>query len=135
MSEVFADTYYFFAILNPEDPAHMGAVRYSEARDVCLVTTTWILTELADGLARTSHRNAFQGVLEGLLLEPQTTIVPPSQALFEEGVALDNSRADKTWSLTDCISFVVMEECGLTEALTGDRHFEQAGFQTLLAIG
>jgi uncharacterized protein len=42
------------------------------------------------------------------------------------------ARSDKRWSLTDCISFVVMQERGLTEALTADRHFEQAGFSILL---
>jgi uncharacterized protein len=42
------------------------------------------------------------------------------------------SRRDKEWSLTDCISFVVMKERGLTEALTADHHFEQAGFKALL---
>ena len=53
--------------------------------------------------------------------------------LFERGLALYNARPDKEWSLTDCISFVVMADEGLTDALTGDRHFEQAGFTALLA--
>jgi predicted nucleic acid-binding protein len=42
------------------------------------------------------------------------------------------ARADKAWSLTDCISFVVMSEHGLSEALTADVHFEQASFRALL---
>lgn len=61
------------------------------------------------------------------------TIVPATQELFDRGFAIYSSRPDKAWSLTDCISFVVMEEHGLTEALTGDCHFEQAGFVALLA--
>ena len=48
------------------------------------------------------------------------------------GVALYAERPDKDWSLTDCISFVVMRTMDITEALTGDRHFEQAGFTALL---
>jgi predicted nucleic acid-binding protein len=130
--DIFADTFYFFAILNTKDPAHSEAIRFSEVRNVRLITTIWILTELADGLARSSHRSTFQEILDGLLLEPQSVIVPPSQTLFDAGVKLYNSRTDKTWSLTDCISFIVMEERGLTDVLTGDRHFEQAGFQILL---
>ncbi len=59
-------------------------------------------------------------------------IIPPTQPLFDSGVALFSKRLDKRWSLTDCISFVVMEEQGITHALTGDRHFEQAGFVALL---
>jgi hypothetical protein len=52
--------------------------------------------------------------------------------LFEAGTDLYSRRSDKEWSLTDCISFVVMQEQGIGEALTGDRHFEQAGFRALL---
>ena len=55
-----------------------------------------------------------------------------SEALFEAGFNLFEARPDKDWSLTDFISFVVMEREGLTEALTGDHHFEQAGFTALL---
>jgi uncharacterized protein len=60
------------------------------------------------------------------------TIVPPTQTLFEQGIAYYAARADKDWSLTDCISFIVMAEQQITEALTGDHHFEQAGFRALL---
>jgi hypothetical protein len=60
-------------------------------------------------------------------------VIETSHELFEQGVALFSQRPDKSWSLTDCISFVVMEQHGLSEALTADRHFEQAGFVPLLA--
>ena len=63
---------------------------------------------------------------------PNTTIVPVSSRLIERGFALFANRPDKEWSLTDCISFVVMEEHSVTEALTSDGDFEQAGFSALL---
>ena len=59
-------------------------------------------------------------------------IVSPSLDLFEQGVELFAHRPDKQWSLTDCISFVVMQDRGLTEALTANHHFEQAGFVAML---
>jgi predicted nucleic acid-binding protein len=59
-------------------------------------------------------------------------IVETSGKLFRTGVAFYSRRPDKDWSLTDCISFVVMRDRGITEALTGDHHFEQAGFKALL---
>ena len=65
--------------------------------------------------------------------DPTVKIVPSSNELFAAGVELYATRSDKEWSLTDCISFVVMEREGLTDALTGDRHFEQAGFKVLLS--
>jgi hypothetical protein len=52
--------------------------------------------------------------------------------LLERAIALHSSRTDKEWGLTDCISFVVMQERNLTQVLTTDRHFEQAGFQNIL---
>src|SRR5205814_1012964 len=97
-----------------------------------LVTTTWVLTELADGLAATPDRHLFRVIHADLEQEPRTTVLPPSQELFDRGVKLFNARPDKKWSLTDCISFVVMEERGIHEALTADHHFEQAGFVALL---
>jgi len=60
------------------------------------------------------------------------TIIPASTALMDRGVALFATRADKEWGLTDCISFVVMKEHDITDALTADHRFEQAGFRSLL---
>lgn len=132
MTCVFADTFYFLALLNVKDAAHGKAVEFSKSQDAALLTTAWVLTELADGLADSSRRSAFQNVVEGLQSDPETIVVPPSQRLFEQGMDLYNARKDKLWSLTDCISFTVMERHGVQEALTGDRHFEQAGFRALL---
>jgi uncharacterized protein len=129
---VFADSYYFFAIINPRDAAHQPAFQYSQAQDTPLVTTAWVLTKLADGLSHSSKRAAFSLVLEELRSDPLGAIVPASESLFDRGVELYNARPDKSWSLTDCISFVVMRDLGLEEALTGDHHFEQAGFRALL---
>jgi predicted nucleic acid-binding protein len=59
-------------------------------------------------------------------------VIPPSQRLFEDGLRLFAERPDKEWSLTDCVSFLVMKRHGLTDALTADRHFSQAGYNPLL---
>jgi predicted nucleic acid-binding protein len=59
-------------------------------------------------------------------------IVPATMEWFERGMELYEGRPDKEWSLTDCISFAVMTERGVSDALTNDHHFEQAGFRILL---
>ncbi|MBV8265691.1 MAG: hypothetical protein JO252_05020, partial [Planctomycetaceae bacterium] len=79
-----------------------------------------------------ANRGGFSELLQLLRADPNVVIVPPSLELFEQGIDLYARRPDKAWSLTDCISFVVMTEQRLAEALTGDHHFEQAGFQALL---
>ena len=132
MKACFADTYYFLALLNARDEAHGRAVALAGSLRRPLVTTTWVLTEVGDGLAETSGRAVFPAFLARLRGDPRTTVVRTTDLLFDEGVALYAERPDKEWSLTDCISFVVMASKGLTEALTADHHFEQAGFEILM---
>lgn len=132
MSEVFADTFYYLALVNRNDAAHERAVTTSESLGAVTVTTAWVLAELADAMASPSQRPAFLRLLEAIRSNPHCTVVPPSAALFDKGLRLYAERMDKYWSLTDCISFQVMRERGLTNALTGDHHFEQAGFTALL---
>jgi len=132
VNTLFADTYYFLALLNKGDAAHSKAVALSEKVTNPIITTVWILTEVADALSAPGFRPQFVQLLAALRADPFCTIVSPSLSLFEAGVALYAERPDKHWTLTDCISFVVMRKQAITEALTGDRHFEQAGFSPLL---
>ncbi|GAG50444.1 unnamed protein product [marine sediment metagenome] len=132
MKSVFADTFYFLALLNERDPAHAPAADASRGFKGRIVTTAWVLTEVADAMSERRNRAEFLGLLHDLRRNPRAVIVPPTEDLFERGVALYAERPDKDWSLTDCISFVVMRDTSITEALTGDRHFEQAGFTALL---
>jgi predicted nucleic acid-binding protein len=131
MSALFADTFYFLALLNSWDSSHAKATRYDDAQP-SLVTTAWILTEVADALAAPENRPVFLGLMELLQKSPEVHIVSASDELFERGIELYRQRPDKDWSLTDCLSFVVMADEKITEVLTGDHHFEQAGFQALL---
>ena len=132
MTTVFADTFFFLAILNPADGAHRRSVELSRSLVARRVTTTWVLTEVADAMSQSSNRAVFLKFLAALERNPAVSIVPASEALHRRGLDLYRSRPDKDWSLTDCISFVVMQEHGIAEALTGDRHFTQAGFAALI---
>jgi predicted nucleic acid-binding protein len=133
MTACFADTYYILALLNARDEAHGQAVALSRSLRRPMITTTWVLTEVADGLAQTSGRAVFPTFLARLRTDRRTTILQTTDALFEEGVALYAARPDKEWSPTDCISFVVMRAKHVTDALTADHHFSQAGFVTLMS--
>lgn len=133
MIDTFADSFYYLALLNPRDAAHGPAVEVTRKLWGCVVTTQWVLTEVADALARQRDRHKFLALLAELEADPDVTILAGSGDLFQKGVDLYRRRPDKDWSLTDCMSFVVMSERGITEALTGDQHFKQAGFTALLA--
>jgi len=132
MSALFADTFYFLALLNPRDQHHLHACQIPAQRTLHIVTTRAVLLEVADAFRAQGSRALAVELLEALEADPTVTIVPLEDALFARGVALYRDRTDKAWSLTDCISFLVMQDHRLSEALTGDRHFEQAGFTRLL---
>ena len=132
MRTVFADSFYFLSLWNPNDHAHSKAMAFTDGYREAFLTTDWIVTELADALARPPNRQRFLSLYRVLQHQKEFTIIPASRALLEEGINLFENRANKEWSLTDCISFVVMKKEGIDEALTGDHHFEQAGFVALL---
>jgi predicted nucleic acid-binding protein len=132
MRTVFADTFYFLALWNPRDKAHAKAIAFTQGYRETILTTDWIVTELADALCRPPNRATFLALFRILQQRKELTIIPATRTLLDEGLAFYESRPDKEWSLTDCISFVVMTKAGITEALTGDHHFEQAGFVALL---
>ena len=134
MRAVFADAFYYLAMVNPRDQAHRRARNLAERLREPVLTTTWVLTEVGDALASPPLRPIFHDLMQEIWADEQTEIVQATDTLFRRGISLFTRRPDKSWSLTDCISFVVMTDRGLTQALTGDHHFTQAGFQALLRI-
>ncbi len=132
MTPVFLDTSFVLALLLRDDEHH-GTARLLRGRQAGpLLTTELILIEIADALAAADRRHMVSPTIRGLRNQAALRIVPATTDLLDRGLALFDSRADKEWGLTDCISFVVMRECGCAEALTADRHFQQAGFKALL---
>lgn len=133
MKSVFADTFYFLALFNERDAAHKRAVAASRMAGLALVTTEFVLIELADALCEPQQRDEVLALWNVVESDPTFRLVRASSELIQQGRKLYRERADKEWPLTDCISFVVMRDQELREALTADRHFEQAGFKALLA--
>lgn len=132
MNDRFADTSFLVALLNQNDESHRLALHYASEPGMRMLTTRWVLVELANWFAASRARTKVLSFVESLARQPLVTILPATEAQFAEGLALYHQRADKAWSLTDCISFAVMQDARLTEALTADHHFEQAGFRALL---
>lgn len=128
----FVDTVYVLALLNPRDTWHAKAVDVSHRIRGRLVTTEAVLTEVADALCARSHRTWAVQAIDDLRTDEGVTCVSTDAKLFARGLRLYRERPDKDWSLTDCISFTVMKEHRLKDALTADVHFVQAGFSALL---
>ena len=131
MNAVFADTFFYQALLDERDRSHGHALAQSKVKRTIL-TTEFVLLELGNACARAEDHADFLALLAGIRASPRTRIISLDPRLLQRGLDLFAGRADKNWSLTDCISFVVMQDEGISEALTGDGHFEQAGFKALL---
>lgn len=132
IKRVFADATFYIAVASPRDQLHAIASQFSAAFRGRVVTTEYVLTEVGNSLSSPTQRGAFLNMVARITADANTEIVPSSSELWQRGLDLYKRRMDKNWSLTDCISFVVMEESGLSDALTADRDFEQAGFNVLL---
>ena len=132
MNSVFADTSYYIALMSDSDAYHDQAVNLSRSFQGQVITTDFVLMEVGNWLSRITDRTYFLTLLELLQADPQTTIVPATRDLFDMGCSMFARRMDKNWSLTDCISFTIMLQKRLAEALTTDHHFEQAGFTILI---
>jgi len=131
---VFADAAYFIALLNPADNFHTRALELARHPPGALVTTYWILVEVGDAFSQPGNRKKFARLFELLASTPDIEVLPPTIEQFHAGAKFHASRPDKRWSLTDCISFSVMNNRSLVDALTTDYHFEQAGFRALMRV-
>lgn len=135
MNKVFIDTSYILALSFRTDQYHKEANSISielEMKNTELFITYAVILEIINTLSRRKYRYIAIELMNYFEKDFNIKIIPFSEDLYKRSRKLYTERPDKEWSLTDCISFVVMEDYGLHQALTADKHFQQAGFQALL---
>jgi uncharacterized protein len=131
----FADTSFWIALSHKSDQHHVRASawsRYLIHNDAFLLTTEAVLWEWMNALANSGTRRATAEGYQRCHQDPRIEVVPFATDTIATAVRLYEARADKDWSLTDCLSFLVMEQRRVPRALTTDRYFQQAGFETVL---
>jgi uncharacterized protein len=134
-TEIFLDTAYAIALSSSKDEHHEKALFLADQLEVDgtkLITTRAIMLEIGNALSKQLHRQAAVELLESLEQDPSVEIVPLTEELYNQAFDLYRQRSDKEWGMTDCISFIVMDGRNLQEALTTDKHFQQAGYKALL---
>lgn len=135
MTRVFADAGYWIALLNPKDGLHAKARQVSgKLGRSRIVTSEMVLTEVLNAFAGKGEplRTAACKLVEQIRSDPNAEVVPMTSNAFRQAMERYCSRSDKTWGLTDCTSFLIMEQKGIGDALCADRDFQQAGFSALL---
>lgn len=131
----FIDSAYLIALAVESDELHLRAqdlADESQSQKWSFVTTWPVILEIGNALAKPRYRNTANLLLNGFFKDPAITIIPLTETLLQRGTDLFAERNDKAWSVTDCISFLVMKDLEIRDALTSDEHFEQAGFRALL---
>ena len=135
MNGVFADTGYWIALFNPRDQLHAKAVTASQVlQGRQIVTSQMVLTEFLNhyaALGQPFRQRAVQ-VVRSFQSNADVEIVPQTDGQFAAALTLYAQRPDKEWKITDCASFLIMQERGIVEALAHYDHFQQAGFIPLL---
>ena len=137
MTEIFVDTGYHVALVDPRDELHGVALARGEALRLdhaTFVTTASVLVEFLTFLSGAGERIRAAGVqyVEELQASSEFSVVPDSPALFRAGLDLYAARPDKSYSMTDCMSMVVCRDRGINDVLTYDRDFTQEGFVAML---
>jgi predicted nucleic acid-binding protein len=134
-TEAFLDTAFAIALSSSGDDLHRVALALADELETSptrIVTTRAVLMEIGNALSKQRYRPAAVELLLSLENDPKVEIVPVSGDLYAQAFKLFSERTDKEWGLVDYVSFVVMRERGITDALTSDDHFRQAGFNALM---
>lgn len=132
LKRIFVDTVFVIALVNHKDRSHQQAsVLAKQYEKHPLLVTDSVLIEIGNALAKNYKHDCIR-IIEQFFDSEEMKVVRLTPFLFEQALELYRSYKDKAWGLTDCISFVVMKNEGITQALTFDRHFVQAGFQALM---
>ncbi|MGB2900750.1 MAG: PIN domain-containing protein [Candidatus Acidiferrum sp.] len=134
MRQVFADTGYWIAFVNPRDQIHAKAVSVTQQlASARILTSEMVLAEVLNSFSDAGPlRHAVGSMVQRLRCNRDVIIVPQTSGQSEGALRRYKQAVDKSWSLTDCASFQVMEAEHIQAALTLDQHFAQAGFETLL---
>jgi len=111
---------------------HLRAQWWAKSLRERTIVTEYVLCETIDSLSMPVDRSKASALVNMIRASSVIEWLPASSQLFDAGLALHAQRPDKAWSLTDCISFVVMQNRGIGRALAHDRHFEQFGVEALL---
>lgn len=135
MRGVFADAFYWISLVNPKDKWNNAVKTVSRGiGPASFFTTDEVLSEFLTFYSGFGPymRNEAGVLVHKIRSNPEIRVLPQTRLSFDSGLLLYESRLDKEYSLTDCISMETMRHHGLHEVLTNDHHFEQEGFTILI---
>ena len=133
---VFVDTAFWISLFDRTDEKYPLAVQLlAQLEKTSFLTTDTVLTEMMNYFSKTSPfvRLQVAGFVKGVMLDEKVRVLYSTRALLVQSINFYEQRADKQYSLTDCMSMLVMRERSIFDVLTSDKHFRQEGFNVLMA--
>jgi predicted nucleic acid-binding protein len=133
--EVFADTCYRIALINPGDDFHEAAINIApQIKGAIIVTSDWVLNEFLTFFNRFTplKRKALE-IYDKIVADPNVIVEPTSRKSFSEAVEKYRAEIKRSYSIVDCTSFNIIRARGIKDALSADRHFTQEGINALLS--
>lgn len=135
MTKVFADTGFWFALANKDDNLHQIAKQlHQDYKNAIIVTTDEVLSEFLGRLSTPKHRPVALALLDVIRKNSRVEVKEQSRGSFNNGLEIYRSRQDKSCSLVDCVSFSVMQQENIYQALAHDQDFQQEGFTLLMRV-
>jgi predicted nucleic acid-binding protein len=131
MDAIFADAFYWIALLNPQDSWYEVVSHYRPSFN--LITTDVVLDETLNFFSQKGNFMRLKAVslYESIQIDSQIVVISTTPLIRNAAKELYKNRLDKGYSMTDCISMVVMKQNNIIEILTHDHHFTQEGFKIL----
>jgi predicted nucleic acid-binding protein len=132
--KLLLDSTFIAGLINSRDQLHLMAKDFLPLVETAaeVVITEAVLIEVGNLLHSVQYRQRAAEFIDACYGTTNVTIVSVDTELLRKAVDFYRLHQDKDWGLTDCISFVVMKERGLTIAMTADAHFQQASFRALM---
>jgi len=134
-NSIFLDASYIIALSTPKDNFHTVAVELSQviaSKRPRIVTSNGVLLEIGNSLSKLHYRLTGAAILKAISSDPRIEIIDLTATTYSKALNLYASRLDKEWGMTDCVSFIIMQQYGIQQVLTADEHFVQAGYQALM---
>jgi hypothetical protein len=130
------DTSYILALYDKNDKYHAKANELKKSFNDSdkFVLSDAVILEIGNGLSEPKFRKDVISFITEIRSSTNFRIFPLSKRILQGGLNIFSSFQDKYWGLVDCISFFIMKEQNISNALTADSHFKQAGFIAQLLL-
>lgn len=133
MTDLFVDTSYLIAALDPIDRNHEAAIELKEVlASTSPVTTNHVLGECWTFARRRYGHGAAVKLTDALRRGERYRVIHVERETEQAALEWLRGHDEREYSFVDAVSFELMREHNIIDALAFDSDFHAAGFRTLV---